>query len=78
VATSKSSLNNKRELNSQLIFYIELFQTCTKSKSGKLGIAKKLVIDVMHHGGEILREENFPLPIGCPSTKRQNFDFKGL
>jgi hypothetical protein len=48
VPTSRRSSKNTRKLNSQSVLNIELFQNFTKMKLVVLGVAKKLVRDVVH------------------------------
>jgi hypothetical protein len=48
VATSRSSSKNTRKSNVQPIWNIELFRTHIGLELGMVGVAKKLVKDVVH------------------------------
>jgi hypothetical protein len=64
-------------LNLQYVSNIKLFPSHTKLALGVLGVARKLVKDVVHlWRWDFEKNIKFPLPRGCPNNKGPLFDFK--
>ena len=65
-----------KNLNFQPILNIELFLTHTKPELGVLGIAKKLVKDVVHLWRQNFEKIYFYLLTSCPNNKQPLLGFK--
>jgi hypothetical protein len=66
---------NTYKLNFQPVSNIELFPIQTELELGVLGIAKKLVKDVVHPWRRDFEKIKFSLPTSCPNNKQPLLDF---
>jgi hypothetical protein len=70
------SSKNTRKLSLYPILNIELFPTHTELELGVLGVAGKLVKDVIQLQWRIFFKINNFFPTSCPNSKRPNFGLK--